>query len=86
MKKNENYRKTLSKDGRLTAHISALTAERMRTYCSRQNIAIGKFTEDCVNAQLDILEREAYSSMPKEMLVELLLTKKNGGMRWKTQN
>ena len=77
MKKREGYRNTLSIDGRLTAHISSVTAERMRNYCSRQNIAMGKFAEDCINAQLDVLEREALNSMPKEMLIELLLAKKN---------
>ena len=77
MKKRESYRDTISKDGGLTAHISARTAERMRNYCSRQNVAVGRFAEDCINARLDVLEREAYNSMPKEMLVELLLAKKN---------
>ena len=77
MKKRDGYRNTLSVDGRLTAHISADTAERIRNYCSRQNIAMGKFAEDCIIAQLDILEREALNSMPKEMLIELLLSKKN---------
>lgn len=77
MNKRETYRDTVSKNGGLTAHISAATAERMRSYCQKQNIAVGKFSEDCINAQLDILEREAYSSMPKEMLIELLCAKKN---------
>ena len=77
MKKSQTYRDTVSKDGTLTAHLSAVTAGRVRNYCSRQNLAIGKFTEDCVIAQLDILEREALNSMPKEMLVELLMAKKN---------
>lgn len=79
MRKTNNYRDTSSKDGSLTAHISLETAERVRVYYYRQNIATGKFIEDCLNAQLDILEREAYNSMPKEMLIELLLTKKKEG-------
>ena len=77
MKKRESYRDTVSKNGSLTAHISAETAERVRVYCSRQNIATGKFIETCIKKELDILEREAYNSMPKEMLIELLLAKKN---------
>ena len=77
MRKINSYRDTSSKDGSLTAHISFEVAERIRIYCSQQNIATGKFIEDCLKAQLDILEREAYNSMPKEMLIELLLAKKN---------
>ena len=79
MRKRENYRDTSSKDGSLTAHISAETAERVRVYCARQNVSTGKFIEDCIKAQLDILEREALNSMPKEMLIELLLAKKKEG-------
>lgn len=77
MKRRETYRDTVSKDGGLTAHISAKTAERMRIYCQQQNIAVGKFSEDCIKAQLDVLEREAYNNMPREMLIELLCAKKN---------
>ena len=77
MKKIYTYRDTISKDGTLTAHISAAVAAKVKNYCSNQNIASGKFIEDCVTKQLDILEREAYNSMSKEMLVELLLAKKN---------
>lgn len=79
MQKVKTYRNTLSKDGSLTAHIPSDTANRIRIYCSRQNIAVGKFIEDCISDQLDILEREAYNSMPKEMLIELLLAKKKEG-------
>ena len=79
MRKSNGYRDTTSKNGSLTAHISAELSDRVRIYCSRQNIATGKFIEDCVSARLDVLEREALSSMPKEMLIELLLAKKKEG-------
>jgi len=76
MNKRETYRDTVSKDGTLTAHISAEIAKKIKKYCSSQNISATKFIEDCINKELDVLEREAYNSMPKEMLIELLLAKK----------
>lgn len=77
MKKQESYRNISSKDGKISAHISAPTSDRLRTYCKQRNIAVTRLVEDCINAQLDVLEREAYNDMPKEMLIELLLSKKN---------
>lgn len=74
---NKNYRNTVSKDGGITAHIPPLTAERVRKYCRQQDIAVGEFIEMCVNSELDVIERDALNSMPKEMLIELLLAKKN---------
>ena len=77
MKKRESYRNILSKDGKISAHISAETSERIRNYCIQRDIAVTRFVEDCINAQLDILEREALNNLSKEMLIELLIAKKN---------
>lgn len=77
MKKIETYRDTISKDGSLTPHLYNPVANRIRKYCESNNISISKFVTDCMNNQLDILEREAYNNMPKEMLIELLCAKKN---------
>lgn len=35
-----------------------------------------RFVEDCVSKQMDILERDELNDMPKEMLIELLMSRK----------
>lgn len=77
MKKRDTYRDTTSRDGSLTPHLYDPIATRIRIYCEQQNISVSKFVGNCLEEKLDILEREAYTSMPKEMLIELLLAKKN---------
>ena len=74
--RNEGYRKTPSKDGCFSPKISEKTTRRLIRYCESQNFNKSKFVEDCINERLDVLERETLNSMPKEMLVELLLSKK----------
>ena len=76
MKKNNGFRKTSSKDGSLTPHLYDPIATHIRNYCEQQNISVSKFVEDCIKKQMDVLEKEAYNNMPKEMLIELLLAKK----------
>lgn len=77
MRKTNNYRDTSSKDGSLTPHLYSPVSDRIRAYCEKHDVPVGKFVADCMTAQLDALEREELNSMPKEMLIELLLAKKN---------
>lgn len=78
MQKREQFRNTSSKDGSLSVHLKGQLASRVRSYCQEQNVSILKFIETCVSSQLDNLERESLLNMPKEMLIELYLTEKNG--------
>ena len=77
MKRRETYRNTVSRNGSLTPHLFKTDADRIRKYCEINDISISKFVTDCMNKQLDILEREAYNNMLREMLIELLCAKKN---------
>ena len=77
MRKNNSYRDTVSKDGSLTPHLYSPVSDRIRAYCEKHDDPVGKFVADCMTAQLDVLEREELNSMPKEMLIELLMAKKN---------
>ena len=72
----DGYRNTLSRDGSFSPRLSQMTTRRLMRYCESQNFNKTKFVEDCVNERLDVLERETLNSMPKEMLVELLMSKK----------
>lgn len=72
----DGYRNTPSKDGSFSPRLSPKTTRRLIRYCESQNFNKTKFVEDCVNERLDVLERETLNSMPKEMLVELLMSKK----------
>lgn len=76
--KSYNYRNTPSRDGSFSPKLSEKTSKRIVKYCEQMNINKTKFVEDCVIAQLDILEREALNSMSKEMLIEMLLAQKGG--------
>lgn len=71
----DTFRKTMSKDGCFSPRISPKTTRRLIRYCESQNFSKSKFVEDCINERLDVLERETLSSMPKEMLIEMLLQK-----------
>ena len=83
-KRNESlYRETTSKNGTFSTHVSAKTAARIRRYCALTNINKTKFVEDCINKQLDALERECLDKLTKEELIALVLKeqrneKKNG--------
>lgn len=72
----DGYRNTPSKDGSFSPRLSPKTTRRLIRYCESQNFNKMKFVEDCVNERLDVLERETLNSMPKEMLIELLMAKK----------
>lgn len=73
-KRNElNYRDVKSNDGTFSPHINRTTTERLSRYCKMTNQNRTRFVEQCVNAQLDILEREALVSKSKEELIEMIL-------------
>lgn len=78
MKRKETYRNVTSQDGSLTIHLMNPLANRVRGICQQRNISVMKFVEDCMNIQLDRVERESLESLTKEMLIELYLTEKNG--------
>ena len=69
----ENYRNVKSRDGVFSPHISRHTAERLTRYCQSKNINKTKFVEECINKQLDVLEREYYESLTKDELINLIL-------------
>ena len=74
-----NYRNTPTKDGCFSPKLSRKVSRRIIRYCEQQDLNKTKFVECCVAERLDTLEREALNSMPKEMLIEMLLTEKLGG-------
>lgn len=78
MRKRDKYKNTESKDGSLTPHLYDPIASRIRSYCKQQNISVSKFVGECVESQISVLERKYLEDMPKEMLIELYLTEKNG--------
>lgn len=78
MRKNNKYNNTESKDGSLSVHLYEPISTRIRNYCKQQNISVSKFVGECVESQISVLERKYLEDMPKEMLIELYLTEKNG--------
>ena len=79
MKKNcDNYRETVPHKGQLCVHVDEKTTGRIIRYCKVKNINKTKFIADCVNKQLDQLEREALHDMSKEMLIEMILSGSKG--------
>ena len=69
----ENYRNVKSRDGVFSPHISKHTADRLARFCQSKNINKTKFVEECINNQLNTLEREYYESLTKEELIKLIL-------------
>lgn len=69
----ENYRNVKSKDGTFSPHINKTTTERLVKYCHAININRTKFVHECINKQLDVLEREYYESLSKDDLITLIL-------------
>lgn len=67
---NKDTRKR-SRNERFTPIISANTASRITYYCKLTKKNRNKFVEECINAQLDILENEYYQSLSKDELIEL---------------
>ena len=75
---NEKNETTLAKDGSFSPHIGHKTTARLARYCKLKDLNKTRFVEDCINAQLDILEREALQILSKEELIELYLSKQEG--------
>lgn len=71
--KKTRFVNSKSKDGSLSAHISNKTAERLTRYCKATNQNRIHFIENCINAQLDVLEKEWLSNKTKEELIDLVL-------------
>lgn len=67
-----------SKDGRVSLHISKKTTDRINRYTQATNQNRTKFVEYCVNTVLDRLERELYSKMTKEELIDILMSNSTG--------
>ena len=70
-----NYRRSDSKSGEYSPKLGKQLADRIHKYCRRHNINKAKFVEECINAQMDILERQDYESYTKEELIALLMEK-----------
>lgn len=71
--RNESVcRATTSRNGEFSPKINAITASRVTYYCKLTNKNRTKFVEECINAQLDILEDEYYQSLSKDELIELI--------------
>lgn len=64
------------KDGGFCPHLDSVITKRLVRYCRLRNLNKTKFVTDCINAQLDVLEKEIYDSMSKEELIEILLSMK----------
>lgn len=64
-----------SKDGtyQIHMHLDEKTTDRVIRYCNFKGISRTKFVTDCVIAQLNQLEREMYSSLSQEELIDMLL-------------
>ena len=76
MTRNEtSFRNAKSQDGTFSPHLNKTTSERLSKYCRMSDQNRTKFVEYCINAQLDILEKDFYLSKTKEELVEILLSK-----------
>ena len=70
------YKKTPSKDGSFNPSLCRKVAQRLTRYCEKHGLNKTRFVEDCVSKQMDILERDELNDMPKEMLIELLMSRK----------
>lgn len=77
IRNEDGYRNTPTKDGCFSPKLSRKVTKRIIRYCEQQDINKTKFVENCVAERLDTLEREALISMPKEMLIEMILSDKS---------
>jgi hypothetical protein len=75
--KKTRFVNSKSKDGSLSAHISNKTAERLTRYCKATNQNRIHFIENCINARLDVLERDLLITKTKEELIDLILSGNN---------
>ena len=69
------FRESTSKDGTFSSHIDEKTTSRLTRYCKTKNINKTKFVMECINKQLDILEKEILMNLSKEELIEMYLSK-----------
>ena len=74
-REEQNYRNVRSNDGTFSPHINKTTADRLSRYCKMTNRNRTRFVEHCINAQLDVLEREALMSKSKEELIDYILAR-----------
>ena len=74
-KKNFRYKETKSKTGKLQVDINQELTKRITTYCKNNNLNKSKFVEECVDRNLSRLEKEYYSNLSKEELINILLNK-----------
>lgn len=68
------YSVSQNSKGEFVAHIEPQTARRMERYCRIKRLTKTQFVNDCVAAQLDLVEKDIYKSMTREELLEILLT------------
>lgn len=61
------------KDGGFCPHLDAGVTSRLIRYCKATNQNKTRFVENCIEAQLDILEKEVLASYTKEQLIEMIL-------------
>ena len=71
------YRATTQKRGGFAPHLPDDVTKRIVRYCKATNQNKTRFVTDCVNSQLDILEKQAFSSYTKEELIEILLAERS---------
>ena len=71
----QNYRNVRSNDGTFSPHLSKTINDRVSRYCKMTNQNRTRFVEHCINAQLDVLEREALMSKSKEELIDYILAR-----------
>lgn len=71
------YRETVQNRGGFCPHLSDDVTKRIVRYCKATDQNKTRFVIDCVNAQLDILEKQALSNYTKEELIEMLLAERS---------
>lgn len=78
-----NYVQKESKNGELTVHVKADTAEVIKRYCNIHNLNCKQFVNEVLAEHMKELEQTQYDDLPKEKLIELLkrMDKKHGKHR-----
>lgn len=79
MRTLHSYIDSSSKDGTITVHLGASTAQRLRAYCKRENKNCTQFVEECVNNELDRREEDLYRKLSREDLISVILELKAMG-------
>lgn len=76
-KRNESgCRNIKSKDGTFGPRLNKTVSERLTKFCKETNRNRTEFVIECINNQLDILEKEYYESLTREELIDKLLKQK----------